>query len=152
MKEGMNEWFTLKSSGSSRSCSATAVEKERPALAISHLSTADNRAIVLISNNPTDISLRSMFTLSAALRPQRTRFEQLDGLRPLVLLAHLILLHHVVLDLLVALGQRFELQQDPLSEVGDARRARRLSVRQADVDHEDVREHAGGKKKKIFFC
>lgn len=86
----------------------------------------------------------------AALRQRRTRFEQLDGLRPLVLLAHLVLLHHVVLDLLVALGQRLELQQDPLGEVGDARRGRRLRVRQADVDHEDVREHAGNEEE-IYF-
>lgn len=81
---------------------------------------------------------------------RRTRFEQLDGLRPLVLLAHLVLLHHVVLDLLVALRQWLELQQDPLGEVGDARRGGRLSVRQADVDHEDVGEHAGNKGE-IFF-
>lgn len=40
-QELMSECFTLKSRGSNRSCSGTAVEKERPALAISHFSTAD---------------------------------------------------------------------------------------------------------------
>lgn len=138
----MSECLTLKSSGSSRSCSATAVEKERPALAISHLSTTDKSASVLIPH-----SLSGIFWLLPSRR--RTRFEQLDGLRPLVLLAHLVLLHHVVLDLLVALRQRLELQQDALGEVGDARRGGGLSVRQADVNHEDVRQHAGDKGEKL---
>lgn len=50
-------FHTLKSSGSSRSCSATAVEKERPALAISHLSTAGDRAAVSFSDNLTGAHL-----------------------------------------------------------------------------------------------
>ena len=72
-----------------------------------------------------------------------TCLKKLDGLRPLILHPHLVLLHHVVLDLLVALIQRLQLQQNPLGEVRDARRRGRLGVRQVHINHEDVREHAG---------
>ena len=78
-----------------------------------------------------------------------TCLEQLDGLRALVRLAHLVLLHDVVLDLLVALHQRLEARHHPPGEVGDARRAGGLRVGQVDVDHEDVRQHAGGKEDKV---
>lgn len=72
-----------------------------------------------------------------------TGFEKLDGLCPFILLSHVILLNHVVLDLLIALDERLQLQQNPLSEVCDAGGGSWLSVWQVDVDHEDVREHTG---------
>ncbi|TNN66671.1 hypothetical protein EYF80_023060 [Liparis tanakae] len=46
----------------------------------------------------------------------------LDGLCSFILLSHVILLNHVVLDLLIALDERLQLQQDALSEVRDAGR------------------------------
>lgn len=75
--------------------------------------------------------------------PGPTCFEELDGLRSLILLAHLVLLDHVVLDLLVNLGERLQLQQNSLRELRDAGGGRWPSVRQVHVDHEDVREHTG---------
>lgn len=142
--------FTLNRSGSKRSWSATGVEKERPALAINHFSTAYVREILDWYSELHTLTKRHPGSSDHVLELRRTCFEELDCLCPLVLLFHFVLLDHVILDLLVALCEGFELQQNSLCEVWNTRRCSRLRVGQVDINHEDVSEHTVKKNKHGF--
>ena len=71
-----------------------------------------------------------------------TCLEELDGLGLLVRLLE-ALLADVVVDLLLR-GQGLESGQDPAGELGHVGGAGGARVGQRHVDHENVRQHAGG--------